>query len=180
MNLDELISTWHYRTCRIQFAHYDAATYFERLNLFLGIPVIVLSTAVGTTIFATLTKSPSTRTQIYVGLLSVVAAVLASLQTFLRFSERAEKHRASGAKYAALKTELEMVQALPRETSEMKEFLESFSARWGALHGESPTIPERIYARATSKVESIKGELEIGTAGRLRERVAPLKQTGEQ
>jgi len=161
----ELIVTWHYRVCRIQFAHYDAATHFERLNLLLGVPVIVLSAAVGTTIFATLTRSPSPRTQIYVGLLSVTAAVLASLQTFLRFSERAEKHRACGAKYAGLKTELEMIRAFPREPLEMQKFLESFGAKWAALHGESPTIPERIYARATSRVESIKGELALVTTG---------------
>lgn len=180
MNPDDLIRTWHYRICRIQFAHYDAATHFERLNLILGIPVILLTTAVGTTIFSTLTESHSTRTQLYVGLLSVLAAVLASLQTFLRFAERAEKHRACGARYAGLKTELEVVQALPREPSEMREFLESFCARWAALHGESPTIPDRIYARATSKVESIKGELDVGTAGLISEKNAAVNQQSEQ
>lgn len=181
MNPDELIRTWHYRVCRIQFAHYDAATHFERLNLVLGIPVIILSTVVGTTVFATLAESStSIRTQLLVGLMSVLAAVLASLQTFLRFSERAEKHRACGAKYAGLKAELEIVQALPRETSEMKEFLESFCARWGALHSESPTIPDRIYAKATAKVESVKGELEIVTSGLISEKDAAFSKTDEQ
>ena len=45
--------------------------------------------------------------QILIGLASVAAAILSSLQTFLGYSERAEKHRLAGAKYGALGRELE-------------------------------------------------------------------------
>jgi hypothetical protein len=155
MNVDELVRQWFSRVHRMQIAHYDAAVHFERLNLLFGIPVVVLATVVGTTIFATISKSPSTVIQICAGLMSVAAAVLASLQTFLRYGERSEKHKNAGAKYAGLKTEFELVLALPeKDEAQMKEFLESFRARWTAVHEDSPTVSEDIFVRATLKVRS--------------------------
>lgn len=54
MEAIELLREWPLRVYRMQMAHYDAAIHFERLHLLLGIPVIVLSTVVGTAIFASL------------------------------------------------------------------------------------------------------------------------------
>jgi hypothetical protein len=67
-----------------------------------GIPAVVLSTVVSTSVFASLLKQPDPWLQITLGFASVAAALLASLQTFLSYSERAEKHRIAGAKYGAL------------------------------------------------------------------------------
>jgi hypothetical protein len=68
----------------------------SRLNYLLGVPVVVLTTFVGTSVFATLQEDVNTSLRILVGAVSVFAAVLASLQTFLRYPERAEKHRIAG------------------------------------------------------------------------------------
>jgi len=51
--------------------------------------------------------------RIVAGLLSVLAAILASLQTFLKFSERAQMHREAGARFGALVKELEQYQKNP-------------------------------------------------------------------
>jgi len=157
MTSDELIHEWHMRVYGMQTAHYDAATHLERLNLSFGIPVIILSTIVGTTIFATVAKTGSIRTQIIVGLFSVAAAVLASLQTFLRYSERAEKHRVAGTKYASLKAELEMISVVrPATDQQMKEFLDAFRVKWTTVREESPTVPRRIFAKTTARLKSEK------------------------
>jgi hypothetical protein len=42
----------------------------------------------------------------------VLAAVLASLQTFLRFGERAEKHRAAAERWASIRREIDTRLAL--------------------------------------------------------------------
>jgi protein-S-isoprenylcysteine O-methyltransferase Ste14 len=83
--------------------HYDAANRCERLNLWFGIPVVVLSTLVGTSIFSALgLESAPPWAKILVGCVSLLVAILAALQTFLRYSERGEKHRIAGASFAAL------------------------------------------------------------------------------
>ncbi len=85
--LEALTAEWRVRVNRMKNAHYRAATLFERIHLYLGVPVIVLSSIVGTAVFA-------------------------SLQTFLRYSERADKHRIAGAKYGALNVDLELLESL--------------------------------------------------------------------
>jgi hypothetical protein len=152
MTAPSVVQQWAVRVHRMQIAHYDAAIHFERQNLKLGIPVVVFSTIVGTTIFATLSNATSRLLRISAGLMSAAAAVLASLQTFLKYSERAEKHRAAGARYANLKHELELMSALPSRSQEtQREILESLRARWVAVHEEAPTVPQRIFDRAMRK-----------------------------
>jgi hypothetical protein len=78
----------------------------------LGIPVVVLTTLVGTSVFATLEETLNTRMGIFAGLAIVLAAVLASLQSFLSSAERAEKNWAAGEMWAAIRREITEVLAL--------------------------------------------------------------------
>lgn len=71
--------------------------------------MIVLSTLVGSSVFSSMGQQtpiyPSL--EIATGLTSLLVATLASLQTFFRFAEKAEKHRLSAARYGALRRETE-------------------------------------------------------------------------
>lgn len=81
-----------------------------RGSQWFGVPVILLTALVGTSVFASIaTEAVSIEAKIAVGLLSVVATVLSSLQTFFKFSERAEKHRLYGSRSSAARRELEVV-----------------------------------------------------------------------
>ena len=105
---EELLQDWYRRARENQFAHYEAIKPLSSGNYKLGIPVAILSGLVGTSIFATLeTDQADISLRIVFGIISILAAVLASLQTFLRLSERAEKHRAVAVRYGALRRELE-------------------------------------------------------------------------
>src|SRR5438552_12181815 len=85
-----VLDKWQRRARESQYAHYEAAKALDSANYRLGIPVTVLSTLVGTTIYATLRKQVDIPVQVVVGSISVLAAILAGVQTFLRFGERAE------------------------------------------------------------------------------------------
>src|SRR6266568_5010470 len=78
----ELLDNWHKRVYAAQSAHYASADKFRLLNYVVGVPAIVFSSIVGTAIFAGL-EHDSPRTLI-VACVSIAAAVLAGLQTFLR------------------------------------------------------------------------------------------------
>ncbi len=81
-----LIADWFRRVRESQHAHYACANHFSRLNFLLGIPTIVITSLVGTAVFVSLEKQELADYRILVGLLSMLAAVLASLQTFLGFA----------------------------------------------------------------------------------------------
>src|SRR5258706_261970 len=106
---ETLLADWFRRARESQFIHYECGAWFGRLNLLLGIPAIVLSTAVGTAVFASIETSVTGPQRIAVGLISILAAILASLQTFLGFSERADKHRTAGSEYGGVRRGLELL-----------------------------------------------------------------------
>lgn len=153
MQKDELLEYWRFRMHRVQLAHYECARHFERLHLWLGLPAVALSTLVGTTVFASLSKVTDISLQITVGLLSVVAAVLTGLQTFLRYSELAEKHRLAGARFANLKHRIELLTAFPPATeTEYNSSLHGVEEVWSKLREESPMLPGRIWRRIEKSV----------------------------
>ncbi len=145
----KLLSDWLRRFRRLQRSHRDATRILRGFHFWLGIPTVVLKTFVGTSIFATLESTDiDVKTRILVGIVSVTAGVLSALQTFLRFAERAEKHRVAGARFGALRREVEQELALPtRERQEMKDFLDTLRERNDKLAEESPEIPRRIWHR---------------------------------
>jgi len=145
---ERVILDWYTRVVNTQRAHYLSADYFQSRKYWLGIPAVILSTLVGTSVFATVQNQPQLWLQIAVGLASVLAALLASLQTFLGYSERAEKHRIAGAKYGALGRELEQIRAFGPPIS--PEEMSSVRMRLDNLAVESPNNSVSIYKKAQS------------------------------
>lgn len=125
--------------------HYAAAKHFEECHRNLGIPVIVLSTVVGTAVFASIQTSPAPWAQALVGVLSVAAAIFSGLQTFLSYAQLGEKHKRAAGNYSQLRRELDEFCAFPPEVEERKAFVHDFRERWNALEQEAPTIPDKIY-----------------------------------
>jgi hypothetical protein len=148
MNPQQVLDDWYERVAVTQRAHYLSADHYGARKYWLGIPAVVLSTFVGTSVFATVQKQPDFWLQITVGLASVAAALLASLQTFLGYSERAEKHRIAGAKYGALGRELEQLRA--SDVPPSAEAMSQVRKRLDDLAVESPNNPLAIYRKAGS------------------------------
>src|SRR5262249_46272001 len=110
---EQILEDWHSSVRRLHFAHNVEAARFEQLRRHLGFTATALSTVVGTTVFATLETSPNVYIKIVVGLLSIAAAVLGSLQTFLNYPELAEKHKIAAVEYGELKRTIKRLQASP-------------------------------------------------------------------
>ncbi len=151
MDKHQMLEEWHFRVRRSHFAHHTAAANYEKMNRYLGIPAIILSTIVGTTIFATLQQSTSIYIEILVGLFSISAAVLTSLNTFLGYSERADKHKIAAVKYGDLRTEIEQYMRFPSEEN-FEKVLESFRNRWKKQNEESPIISEKLWKQVEKAI----------------------------
>jgi hypothetical protein len=146
---EELLQDWYRRARENQFAHYEAIKPLSSGNYKLGIPVALLSGLVGTSIFATLQAETAIGFRIAVGIISVLAAVLASLQTFLRLSERAEKHRAVAVRYGALRRELET--AIAKGGPYEEKLVDGLREKVDSISSEAPEIPDRVW----KKVETL-------------------------
>src|SRR5262249_51464672 len=99
-----LLDEWHLRITTAQFGHQLQAERTRGWNLVLGIPVVAATTVVGTSAFAAINDTGSSAAwKIAAGILSIFAAVLAAVQTFLGFGDRSERHRIAATRYAAIR-----------------------------------------------------------------------------
>jgi hypothetical protein len=169
-----LLRDTHNAAAISQDAHYAIATRLVRYNIWFGIPVVALATLVGTSVFATLQKDVRTDLRILVGFVSVLAAVLASLQTFLRFQERGEKHRAAAEHWSQIRRETKQMLALHpdylAERSDPKTYLDALREKMGRVSAQSPEIGERDWTLAYKKLKGSGELLGKGTSSRTEQR----------
>jgi hypothetical protein len=150
-NSKELLEKWLRRLRESQFSHYEAAKSLSQSNYTLGIPAVILSTFVGTSIFASLGEALTPSIQILVGITSVLAATLSAVQTFLGFSERAAKHRAIASRYGSARRRIEEMLAIlgesipPEEISNLRREIDSIAE-------EAPDVSDRIWERTQKKL----------------------------
>ncbi len=145
-----LLARWGGRAAAAQHAHYFLAARLKRRNLFLGIPVVVTSAVVGTSLFATLADSSSDAAppglRFGIGMLSVIAAVLAAIQTFLRFAERSERHVQAGDWYSAIKRQIDQLEAFaPDGRGDPRDVLDGIRKELNKAGQTYPAIGERTW-----------------------------------
>jgi hypothetical protein len=147
--LEELLQSWHRRVAAAEAGHRVMADRMRRRYLMLGVPVVILTTIVGTSVFASIQDAKvATWIRVVVGSVSLLAAVISSLQTFLRYGMRAEGHRVAAIRYETLRRDMAAVLAIPRASrTEPLRQLDGVRNRMDRYAKESPTIGEREWNR---------------------------------
>lgn len=143
METDELVKQWRTGVRISHRAHFDAAARCDRMSKLLGIPTIALSTLVGTSIFASLESSPGRTAKAIAGLAGIASAVLAALQTFLGYTDRAQRHREAALRYGQLRRELDDLLTFPEGGAKLKKRMDDIRARWDEVDAMAPVIPAR-------------------------------------
>ena len=155
-SVEPLLDSWRTKARTNQHAHYESSKHCGRLNLRLGVPAIILSAFVGTGVFATLQEEVDPRARVAVGVVSVVVAVLTSLQTFLRFAERAARHRKAANGYASVRREIETLLAVGAGArGEPTTIAEGIRNRLDALADEAPEISVRGWASSAHARDTV-------------------------
>lgn len=160
--VEDLYASWHRRVAAAEHGHRQMADRLRRRYLLLGIPVVVFTTLVGASAFASISKAQGNSIQgldidpdivlVAVGTISVLAAVLSSLQTFLRYATRAEGHRIAALRYETLRRDMATTLALPGEArGQPDRDLDSVRQRMDRYAKESPTIGERHWVRLSTE-----------------------------
>jgi hypothetical protein len=148
--VEQLLGDWRQRVYAAQSAHYASADRFRLLNYIVGVPAVVFSSVVGTAIFAGLEKnSPKAP---LVALASILAAILAGLQTFLRFSERAAQHGTAADWYSAIRRDIEQILHLPVECrGKAKDCLDEVRKEMNRAAQDAPELATRYWSREAKR-----------------------------
>jgi hypothetical protein len=147
--IERLYRSWHRRVAAAESGHRVMADRLRRRSLLIGVPVVILTTLVGTGVFASLDEdSVPIEARVAVGTISILAALLSSLQTFMKYSTRAEGHRIAAMRYESLRRDMSRDLALPRQArGDPTRQLDSVAQRMDRYAKESPTIGEREWNR---------------------------------
>ncbi len=154
LNPDKVMSEWFAKVERGQQAHGECVSRLRARGKWLGIPTIILAYTVGTAIFASLQVQPDLWIQISMGIIAMTAGVLAALQTFLNYPERARAHQTTAARYAAIKRELKVEMSMPSEKrTDPRGFLDGIRGQLDQIDEEADVIPWKL----SDLIEGAKG-----------------------
>jgi hypothetical protein len=142
-----LLSTWRNEVRIRANAQQMAAVDDARNNLVLGILVTVLA-AIGAS--GILTGSPDSRVTTAAGILTLLAAVLAGVQTVARFGERSGDHRGAAASFGRVKTRLDLLIARGRTPSDHE--ISDLTVVMERLDTETPLVAERYWNAAIERI----------------------------
>lgn len=119
--------------------HTDSAGWRHFWGALLGIPTTMLTTIVGTAVFASWQQNatPSQTTALVVAILSMSAAILTGLQTFFRFSERAARHQTDANRAHSICADIDLLLACPPKQEELRDIMKGVKDQVVALGVES-------------------------------------------
>ena len=138
-------------------AHFEAAKHYERLHLTIGVPSVIISALLGTTVFANFEYSSHPGMKLILAVFSVLMIVFSSLQAFFRYAERSERHRTAAIQYGEVRRELEELLALAATGTPDRAAIDTLRKKWDAVDRQAPTIPTRIYVRVSALIHSLEG-----------------------
>ena len=148
-SLEGMLENWRMRAWASQTAHYRIASKLRLRHRVLGLPVVIFTTAVGTSIFATLSDSesaPGFWPRVVVGTISIGAAVLAGIQTFFGFAQRADQHVLAADWYSSIRRGIEQMQATPRQwRGDPRDCLEKVRKEMSQVGSQFPEIGEKTW-----------------------------------
>lgn len=149
-NIKVLISDWHRRCRQSQRLNYETANIYIRYHYVVGVLSIILSAIVSSSFIS--------QNNAYVnlsGVISLIVGILTALQTFFRFSEKAEKYKTISAKYGAVRRQLEYLMAQEDiNKSELARQLDSIKATMDDLALNSLNIPSKVKKKQINKLNS--------------------------
>jgi hypothetical protein len=158
-----LLNKWRQNLLIVRDTQYTASQQLSFSNYLFGIPVVVLSAILGTSILATIEASVNTNLKLAAGIMGMLIAALAGIQTLLRFEERAEKHRKIGARCASLIREIDETLAYSEEGKDIqREVVKSIRQRYDEVALDAPPTSRRVL----NKVLKINKSDDVNT-GRL-------------
>ena len=147
MPLHDTVSQWKAQAKAARDAHFDAARHSERMHLWLGAGAALLSALVGCGILVSLNASPSYPMKILAIVISLLAAILSSMNTLSNSSERIAKHALAGCKFENLCKECQL---LLDSNSIDQPSAEKLRKDFNAAHEHAALLPAKLSTRVVA------------------------------
>ena len=167
-----LLKRWGEHAAVYRLLHSRSHEKYKKYSTFTQIPIIVLSTVVGTLSIGSQSLFPPdklTEANVAVGILSLISSVLGTLSSYLRLAERSEGHRQSEIQYSKLSRHIAAELAMSRENRlPCRSFLKTCRRDFDQLLESAPLIDSGIlmqYKRSVGKkalTEVHQPELVVG------------------
>lgn len=154
-----LLEIWEDR-CKISLeAHYQTAVRLDRRHRTLGMTLVVINAVVSTAVFSSMSSDGTPMGwKIAAAAISVIASVLASIQTFDKAGERAERHRQVAAGFSILKRKIELFRIPANPPNDVQAFLKTFDDEYCSLIREAPTANETIYQKVRTRIKAERAD----------------------
>jgi len=142
---EKVLKAWGESAACYRYLHYRAYQMYKLMNMRFTLPVIVLSTVTGTANFAqqTFPKNWQLYVPSVIGALNLIAAIMTTVQQFLKTSELMESHRVSSLNYGKFTRNIRLEITLPVDdrTHHGGNFIEICAAEYDRLLQQCPPIP---------------------------------------
>jgi hypothetical protein len=147
---DQLMADWSDIAGCYRWMHDKSEKIYTRKNMSMTIPVIILSTLTGTaSVGISSIAGGNEEVQKYlnfgIGGVSLVAAILTTLNNFLRYAQLSESNRVAGVAWGKFQRLVAVELALnPLERMDSLDFLKICRADLDRLIEQSPAIPDEV------------------------------------
>ncbi len=152
---EQILKGWGESAACYRYLHYKAYVKYKKLSFRFTLPIIVLSTLTGTANFAQESFPTSIRPLVPAGIgaLNLCAAILTTVQQFLKVNELMESHRVSYIHYGKLARTIRLELTLPvtERGHDGNSMVSICRTEYDRLIEQSPPVPADIIARFDKK-----------------------------
>jgi hypothetical protein len=153
---EKLLKAIAERSNCMRWLHTQCNLYFENMNFFFTIPNVVISTVNGSITMSLNTLFPGPDEQkvatTVIGLISILSAVLITMNQYMKSQQMAEAHHAAGLAYGKLYRTITNELALRRDQrTNGLEFLKYVRGEIDRLENSAPSVPPFIVKRFNQK-----------------------------
>ena len=159
---EELMADWSDIAACYRWLHSRSEKKYNRYNMGMTIPVIILSTLTGTanfgmgSLFGDDTKGAKNAT-LAVGGISLIAGLLTTLNNFLRFAQQSESNRVASISWGKFQRLLAIELAIaPIDRTVAQDFLKMCRNELDRLIEQSPQVPDSILEEFQKKFGAVK------------------------
>uniref|UniRef100_A0A6C0ENQ2 SMODS and SLOG-associating 2TM effector domain-containing protein n=1 Tax=viral metagenome TaxID=1070528 RepID=A0A6C0ENQ2_9ZZZZ len=144
--LERIISDEGERSLCYSWLHSKSEKWFAKLNTYLTLPVILMSTIAGAGSIGTQSLfNGAGAANVVIGCISLTVATLNTVGSYFSWAKRSESHRIAGTTYAKIYRFILIELALPRsERIAAKDMLKIVREQCDRLQETSPQIPDNI------------------------------------
>lgn len=147
---EDLMAGWADIAGCYRWMHDRCEKLMTRSNMWITVPVIILSTLTGSANFMLQTvvgddKEAQTYAQIGIGGVSIFTGILTTLGNFFRYAQSSEANRVAGVAWGKFQRQVAVELALhPKERIDSMDFLKICRAELDRLIEQSPPIPDNV------------------------------------